>query len=320
DSFKRICQALKLDWREIAGIADENRLEPLTINDSISLELVEGVEQGQAPRREVTVIDKQSKTIKAVIVLKGDIDSVQNFEFIQSILRAYSGDSINIIDIKLGSIRLIVEGSPEDIERLVSQITSGELEKLSGFPVQDLEILRETSEDDQNNKFDQKWRLVEEIASGGAVGRDLNGVDLSDADLSDANLISADLSEADLSSAYLIRANLKDAKLIFADLSEADLSEADLSEAYLSGAYLSSANLSHAYLRGAYLIYADLSDANLIYADLSDAKLSRAIVNKSRFGYNPGIDESMKRDLIQRGAMFEDVPGDSSESLTPSET
>ncbi|NEO49536.1 MAG: pentapeptide repeat-containing protein [Moorea sp. SIO4A3] len=313
DSFKRICQALKLDWREIAGIAEEKRSEPLTIiSDGSSSELVEGVEQGQAHRRKVTVIDKQSKIIKASIVLEGDIDSVENLKFIQSILRDYSGYSINIIDIKPGSIRLIIEGSPEDIERLRSRIESGEINELSGFPVQDIEILRERSEDDQ------KWRLVEEIVSRGAVGRDLNGVDLSDADLSYANLIGADLSEADLSSADLIRANLKDDNLIFADLSEADLSEADLSEAYLSGAYLSSANLSNAYLRGTYLIYADLSEADLSSADLSDAKLSHAIVNNARFGDNSGIDESMKRDLIERGAIFEDLPGDSSEILTPS--
>ncbi|NEQ13805.1 MAG: pentapeptide repeat-containing protein [Moorea sp. SIO3E2] len=318
DSFKRICQALKLDWKEVAGIAEENRSEPLSRNDGSRSELVEGMQQGQALRRKVTVIDKKSQTIKAVIVLEGHIDSVENLDFIQSILRAYSGDSINIIDIEPGSIRLIVEGSPEEIERLRSCIESGELKELRGFPVQDIEILSTSSEDDQNNEFDQKWRLVEEIASRGAVGRDLNGVDLSDADLSDANLIGADLSEADLSSADLIRANLKDANLIFADLTEADLSEADLSEAYLSGAYLSSANLSHAYLRGAYLIYADLSDAYLIYADLSDAKLSRAIVNKSRFGNNLGIDESMKLDLIKREAIFHDsFPGDSSKSLTP---
>ncbi|NET67062.1 MAG: pentapeptide repeat-containing protein [Moorea sp. SIO1G6] len=318
DSFKRICDGLKLDWRDIAEIPDEKQSEQLTRNDGSSSELLEGVEPGQAPRRKVTVIDKQSQTIKASIVLEGDIDSVKNLEFIQSILRAYSGDSINIIDIQPGSIRLIIEGSPEDIEQLISRIESGELKELSSFPVQDIEILRETSEDDQKNEFDQKWRLVEEIASRGAVGRDLNGVDLSDADLSDANLIGADLSEADLSSADLIRANLKDANLIFADLTEADLSEADLSEAYLSGAYLSSANLSHAYLRGTYLIYADLSEAYLSDADLSDAKLSRAKVKNARFGYNSGIDESMKRDLIKRGAIFEDLPGDRSESLTPS--
>ncbi|AOY84499.2 pentapeptide repeat-containing protein [Moorena producens JHB] len=308
DSFKRICQALKLDWREIAGIADENRLKPLTRNDSSSSELVEGVEQGQAPRREVTVIDKQSKTIKASIVLEGDIDSVKNLEFIQSILRAYSGDSINIIDIQPGSIRLIIEGSPEDIEQLISRIESGELKELSSFPVQDIEILRETSEDDQNNELDPKWRLVEEIASRGAVRRDLSNADLSD----------ADLSNADLSDANLIGANLSNA-----DLSDADLSYTILSGADLSDAYLNSAHLRGAYLNSAHLSGADFSDSNLIAADfrgadLSDTNLIGADVKNARFGNNSGIDESMKRDLIKRGAIFEDLPGDRSESLTPS--
>ncbi|NEO01312.1 MAG: pentapeptide repeat-containing protein [Moorea sp. SIO3I7] len=64
---------------------------------------------------------------------------------------------------------------------------------------------------------------------------------------------------------------------------------------------------------------ADLSDANLKGADLTDANLSRAIVDNTQFGDNSGIDESIKLDLIERGAMFEDVPGDSSESVTPSE-
>ncbi|NEO12935.1 MULTISPECIES: pentapeptide repeat-containing protein [unclassified Moorena] len=64
---------------------------------------------------------------------------------------------------------------------------------------------------------------------------------------------------------------------------------------------------------------ADLSDANLKSADLTNAQLSRAIVDNTQFGDNSGIDESMKGDLIKRGAMFEDVAGDSSESLTPSQ-
>ncbi|NEQ87718.1 MAG: pentapeptide repeat-containing protein [Moorea sp. SIO2I5] len=64
---------------------------------------------------------------------------------------------------------------------------------------------------------------------------------------------------------------------------------------------------------------ADLSDANLKGADLTDANLSRAIVDNTQFGDNSGLDESIKLDLIERGAMFEDVAGDSSESLTPSQ-
>ncbi|NEO42764.1 MAG: pentapeptide repeat-containing protein [Moorea sp. SIO4A3] len=343
DSFKRICDGLKLEWREIAGIAEENQSEPLTINDGSSSELLEDVEQEQAPRRKLTVIDKQSQTIKASIVLEGDIDSVENLELIQSILRDYSGDSINIIDIKPGSIRLILEGSPEDIEQLVSRLKSGEIKELSRFPVQDIIFLSERSDDDQNNELDPKWRLVEQIATGGAVGQDLRGADLSDADLSDAklsdanlsdanlndaNLSDANLSDANLSRACLNGANLSDANLSRACLNGADLTDAEMSRADLSGAILidanlrraslSRANLSRAYLSEANLSRANLSRANLKRADLNDINLSDAKVKNAQFGDNSGIGPLMKLDLIQRGAIFDDLPGDRSKSLTPS--
>ena len=51
--------------------------------------------------------------------------------------------------------------------------------------------------------------------------------------------------------------------------------------------------------------------------NLSDADLSGVNVSNARFRDNLGISESMKRDLIQRGAVFEDSPpGDRSGVLT----
>jgi uncharacterized protein YjbI with pentapeptide repeats len=49
-------------------------------------------------------------------------------------------------------------------------------------------------------------------------------------------------------------------------------------------------------------------------ANLSRANLSGADVKKTRFGYNRGISKSMKLDLQRRGAIFEDSPGDRSET------
>jgi uncharacterized protein YjbI with pentapeptide repeats len=86
-----------------------------------------------------------------------------------------------------------------------------------------------------------------------------------------------------------------------ADLSRADLRVADLRDA----------NLRVANLRGADLRGADLSDANL-----SDADLSGIQVEKTRFRNNLGITEELKKDLINRGAIFEDSPGDRSRILT----
>jgi uncharacterized protein YjbI with pentapeptide repeats len=160
------------------------------------------------------------------------------------------------------------------------------------------------------------------ILSGAILsGANLSGANLSGAILSDANLSGVDLSDADLisanlSDAILSRAILSGAYLSRAILSRAILSGAILSDANLSGVDLSDADLSDANLIGTNLIGADLSDANLSGADLSGADLIGAVVEKSRFGANVGLTEDMKLDLKQRGAIFEDSPGDRSGVLS----
>jgi uncharacterized protein YjbI with pentapeptide repeats len=241
-------------------------------------------------RRQVTVVDPNSEKVKAVITLEGDVHSVDNLEIIQLLLRQNSGSSVNIIDIESGSIRLTVEGSQADIQKLVDKIRSGELTELNSLPVQGIEILNKNLDAE---KID-KWDLVKEIVDLRITGR---------------NLIEANLSGANLSGADLIEANLSGA-----DLSGADLSGANLSGANLISANLISANLISADLSGADLILANLSGANLSGANLMSADLSGADVEKTRCGDNQGISESIKLDLKQRGAIFEDSPGDRSET------
>jgi len=278
DSFKKICQELKLDWRKIAQLSEEKPSKIPGRTDCINPDINEGVENMLPPTsyRKVTVIDKKTNTVKAEIKLIGDINSFGDSSRVEFILREFSGDTIKIIDIKEGSIRLIVEGSQEDIDRLVSLIKSGELKEVSGFPVADVQILSESSEDDESNELNNKWHLVREIVTQGIKDRNLSGVDLSDADLSGANLSGADLIDADLSGADLRSAYLRSAYLRSADLSGADLSRADLSRANLSGADLRSANLRSADLSGADLSGANLIGANLIGANLRSADLSGA--------------------------------------------
>ncbi|MEG4288384.1 pentapeptide repeat-containing protein [Microcoleus sp. D2B6] len=341
DSFKKICQELKLDWMKIAVLPEEAQSQKLEIiNDCNSLDINNEVGREmltQILNRQVTVIDKDTKQIKAIVILRGEINSDINLKSLEAILRIYSGDTVKIIDIKEGSIKLFVKGSQEDIDRLVSLIKSGELKEVSGFPVEDVQILSESSEDDESNEINNKWHLVKKIAiqafrhllsksseddesnelnnkwhlvreivTQEIRDRNLRGVDLSDADLSDADLIDADLSGADLSGADLCGADLSGAYLIRADLSGADLSGADLIDANLNSANLSGSDLSGANLRS----------ADLRSADLSGANLSKTKVEKARFSSHSGISESMKQDLIKQGAIFEDSPGDRSEVLT----
>ena len=288
DSFKKICQELKLDWTQIAGISEGKYSKIPERNDCLNPDINEGGEKmhTQTFYRQVTVRDEKTNKIKAKIKWIGDITSWENLSRVEWNLRKYSGDTIKITDIKEGSIRLTVEGSQEEIDRLVSGIKSGELKEVSGFPVEDVQILSKSSEDDESNELNNKWCLVREIVTQGIKDRNLSGVDLSDADLSGANLMNAKLSGADLSSADLSGANLMNAKLSGADLSGANLSGANLmnaklSDADLSGAYLSGANLRSANLIGAYLSGADLSNTNLSRADLSGANLSGANLSRA---------------------------------------
>ena len=178
---------------------------------------------------------------------------------------------------KGGSIKLFVEGFPEDIKQIVSLIESKEITELSGFTIEEIEIVDESSDAEETTESNNKWSLVKEIVSQPVKGRKLRGADLSGANLSGAYLRSA----------RLVQTNLRSARLNHANLIEANL------------------------------IGADLSNAQLFGADLTDADLSGAKVENARFGDNSGISESLKRDLIARGAIFEDSPGDRSRVLAP---
>lgn len=167
----------------------------------------------------------------------------------------------------------------------------------------------------------EKQNLIRDIVDRSTKHRKLTGVDLSHANLSEANLQYADLRYANLNNADLNNANLFDANLSSASLNGANLfmsilNDAMLCNASLSGASLSSANLTDADLGDANLSNANLSGARLRGADLSNANLSGVKVDKAQFGDNEGISESMKKDLISRGAIFEDASGDRSESRT----
>ena len=348
DSFKKICQELKLDWRKIAELSEEKPSQIPGITDYINPEINEGGEKMLTPTfyRQVTVIDEKTNTIKAEIKLRGDINSLGDLSRVEFILGEYSGDTINITDIEEGNIGLTVEGSQEDIARLVSLIKSGELKEVSGFPVEDVQILSESSEDnesnelnnkwylvkkiviqafrhllskssedDESNELNNKWHLVREIVTQGFRHRNLSGVDLSDADLSGANLSGANLSRADLSRADLSRADLSGANLIRADLIDTNLIDANLSGTNLRSANLSGTDLSGTKLRSANLSGTDLSRTNLSGADLSRSNLSRTnligtyLIGTNLRGANLSGANLIRADLIDASLSGADLRG-----------
>lgn len=235
--------------------------------------------------RQVPVTDEPRRKIKAVIKLSVSLGSIANIEVIRTILKGHGRGTIQITEIQAGSVKLIVEGSQAEIDRLRSPIESGELTELDGFLVEDARILSESS----------KHNLVEETLANPIKGRKLRNADLSDADLSGADLSGADLSNGNLSGA---------------DLTGVNLSRANLSDAGLTGAELSDANLSNADLSGANISDADLGGAYLYGVNLRCANFYGTKVELARFRENSGITEQLKQDLINRGAIFEDSPDD----------
>ena len=123
------------------------------------------------------------------------------------------------------------------------------------------------------------------------------------------DIIDRPISDRNLRGVELFRACLFDANLISADLSGSNLTIADL-----RGANLTNANLTSSNLTGANLSDANLSNADLMGANLSGTNLNNTNVKNTQFGANLGIHLSLKQNLIERGAIFNDAPGDRSES------
>jgi uncharacterized protein YjbI with pentapeptide repeats len=315
-TFQEICKAVEItDWESIADFERIDETSSKVYSKRLCFAIAGSIED----------IDKNK--LDAIVAL----------------LQKLGGDTtIEILDIDEGSIKLILGGSPEALEKIESLFKSGEA---FGSSVQDVHFL-------------EKNELIWLISKNGGTALNLSGLDLRGADLygadlchahlretdlryahlSHADLIGADLSHAHLIGSYLSHADLSHADLSHADLSHADLyssnlshtnlshtnlrhahlsisnlSHADLSHADLSISNLSISNLSHAILRGANLSHAilpgaNLSEADLYYANLIGADLSETKLTNARFSNNAGFSDTDKADMKERGALFEDSP------------
>lgn len=78
-------------------------------------------------------------------------DNFSKIQVIQSMLREIVGDdSITIIDIEKGSIKLILQGSQAGLERLEELFKSGELKELLDIPIEDVSFLDKQVLDEDN--------------------------------------------------------------------------------------------------------------------------------------------------------------------------
>ena len=286
-----------------------------------------------------TTIDSgdRSQRIMAQITLEGDLELIPQLKVSAAeILREYGGATIKVEVIRHGSkkisffctpvdIEISILGLPEDIERLNSRIESGELSKIDGVLISEFEVFSEE-------------RLAEEIRCHSVEERNLAGTNLAgtflvytnlvSANLSGVNLTKAKLSFANFTGANFTNANLTNANLNFANFTDADLSGVNLTEAKLSFANFTGSNLTNANFTNTKLSFANLTNANLTNANLSGTNFAfpdlidpnfknlsfGETVTQARFGNNNGLSNSLRKALEARGAIFEDISGDRSDS------
>jgi uncharacterized protein YjbI with pentapeptide repeats len=240
--FIALCHALKLEWGDIAEPELEKNQPTRNNGMDTSPEKSYQITPQQPTIAPVAVVQRQNviSDEKLIITFTGNLERFLNNEEIQKalliLMKNVSGDtSLKIEKIEKGSIKITFSGSPEGLRVIKSLIKSGELTKIEGMPIEDVQFIREKD----------KHRLVQEIKDLGAKGKDLNDTDLSDADLKDADLSNSDLSCADLSNANLENANLENADLNCADLSGAKLSNANLTNADFSDAIVENAKFNN---------------------------------------------------------------------------
>lgn len=219
---------------------------------------------------------KPSKRLSFAIA--GSIDDVDytKLQAIVKVIQEMTGDdSIVILDVETGSIKLTLGGTSEGLEHLKKLIESEELLEILGTPIE---------------------YAFFNLSNTYLVDADLSGADLSGADLSRADLSGADLSQVNLHNATLCGTNLSGANLFKADLSGADLHHANLSEANLFKVNLIEANLTDA----------NLTDANLNNAKLFKVVLDRAKVEGTVFHNAIGLTDQEKEALSNSQVLFQD--------------
>jgi uncharacterized protein YjbI with pentapeptide repeats/transcriptional regulator with XRE-family HTH domain len=296
--FQTICTELSLEWDEIAELESESE----QLNGADKDKII------QEPSGTTQVLTDKKSYAFAIAGTVSPEDIAKLKAIIALIQKVSQDSSITIVDIERGSIKLILEGSQEGLERLENLFRSGQLEDVLGVSIEDVEFvtlpnsnpskkrlaftiagdvpeseiailkaaLAETSDDTVEQSENQN-----PISRSNPISLKLVFVNLIRGNLGGSfrifrNLIRADLRNANLRSTYLNNANLSDTNFSGANLSGTNLRSSNLSNANLSNANLSNANLFNANLIDANLSGANLIDTNLSHANLFDANLSHA--------------------------------------------
>jgi uncharacterized protein YjbI with pentapeptide repeats len=194
--------------------------------------------------------------------------NLEEGDIVESNLKGANLENINIRDGSFGGSDLrdanlskaILNGTAlSECDLRGANLTDADLEESSLYHAQL----------DEATIIASKWRLVWEIQTNGADGRDLSGVDLGHTDLS---LVS------------FKGANLSNAMLRFSNLIRADFSDANLSNAVLYHALVGPSSFRNADLRGAHLVSTKIQSTDFTGAKLTGACFSDCeITGRTKF-------------------------------------
>lgn len=240
------------------------------------------------------------------VILDIDANNVDNHQLkriIDGLGIAIGGNSIRLVDIEEGSLKVEITGNLEKLNHLQTLIETGELTEVDGISIIGFEHVGEHIVLLQHGlEAWNQWRRkypTKKLKFQNAI---LNGVNLSGVNLSGADFSGAILRFIDFSNTVLQSVNFSGATLTSSNFNGANLNGGTLSRANLKGGNFSKASLSGAILNDADLRYADFR-----YADLRYAELNGANVENAGFGSNLGLTEIDKQDLRSRGAILMDV-------------
>ena len=129
-----------------------------------------------------------------------------------------------IIDTDKGSIKITLQGTPEDCDTIINLFNSGELIEISNIPIASIQSITPQRE----KEIEEKRTIIDRIREGNLDSRDLIGINLVGADLSNANLQGLNFTDCDLMLANLENAILENTNFTNVDLTNIDLTGANL--------------------------------------------------------------------------------------------
>jgi len=137
ENFTEICKILKLEWRDVAEMAEEEITEEDLVTATIP----------PSGRQEFQQIDEKVKQVETQIrlafAIAGTVDQVDQAKLtaIVKLLRKITGDaSIEIVGIQEGSIKLILTGKLESLEMIQALYRSGQLTEINAIAIEYVEL------------------------------------------------------------------------------------------------------------------------------------------------------------------------------------